>query len=150
MRKANWSIRVVTLAAFAAASIACGGFVGQIKQGVEDTQNLQFVGALYQTYVTTKNRAPTGPDDLLNIATSQPEKDAVKAIKDGKLTVNWNINLDDNSIFPLGKSQYLIAYAASPVGDSRIVVTADTLVVTLKEADFQTKSKNTPGPGGKK
>jgi hypothetical protein len=145
MKKAKALTSAVLVAAFALATVACGGWMSQVQQSAKDTQHLQFISQMYQTYLTTKKKPPSGPDDLSSLANLQQEKDAVQAVKDGNIIVNWNIDLNDNSQFPQGKSNYIIAYAKTPLSDQRFVMTADGMVVNIPETDFQTKSKNKPG-----
>src|SRR5690348_1025776 len=98
MTKAKWS-SCAALAAFAVLAVACGGFTQAVKEGI----SLKFAGDLYTRYQSQKNKPPASADDLATVATSQEEKDAVQAIKDGKIKLIWGVDLNDQSCYPQGK-----------------------------------------------
>lgn|SRR5579862_2758340 len=137
MKNMRWLACAVGLTAFVMFAVACGGFT----QGVKDGMNLTLVGQLYQKYCTDKKKAPTGTADLLSVATTQEEKDAVQAITDGKLTIIWNVDLNDDKQFPDGKSKTVLGYANATVSDSRMVLMADGKMEGIPEADFKKRPK---------
>ena len=103
MKQTKLLICGVTLSAFALLAIACGGFT----QGVQDGIHLNLDRpVLYQRYLNKTKKPPMGPDDLLTVATSQQEKDAVQAIKDGKVTIIWNVNLNDLNQLSRGRQEH--------------------------------------------
>lgn len=134
MTKVKWSI-CAALAAFAALAVACSGFT----QGVKDGMNLTIIGQLYQKYCDTKKKAPANSDDLLSVATTKEEKDAVQAIKDGKLTLLWNVDLNDPKQFPDGKGSTVLGYSNATVSDARMVLYADGKMEGIPDADFKKK-----------
>jgi hypothetical protein len=131
------------LAVFAVLSTSCGGFT----QGVQDGMSLQFIGKMYQKYCDDKKKAPSGPDDLASIAVSKEEKDAVQSIKDNKVTVIWNVYLNDASAFPDGKSNTVIGYGNTVFSGARMVLMADGQVPGIPEDDFKKKTQAKPGTG---
>src|SRR5262249_28729744 len=98
MTKAKWLICAAVLAAFAVLAVACGGFTQAVKEGI----SLKFAGQLYQRYQSQKNKPPANADDLLSVATTQEEKDAVQAIKDKKIEIIWGVDLNDPTCYPSG------------------------------------------------
>jgi hypothetical protein len=125
----------VCLAAFLAMTMACGGFT----QGVKDGMSLTQIGQLYRKFLTDKKKAPASAADLLSVATTQEEKDAVQAINDGKLTIIWNIDLNDNKQFPDGAQNTVLGYANATFSDARMVLFANLEMKGIPDAEFKTK-----------
>jgi len=137
-----WPAPVGLLVVFTLLAVACGG----LTQGIQDGVHLNFIGQLYQRCLTANKKPPSGPDDLLPLAKAQEEKDAVQAIKDGKLTIIWDVNLNDDKQFPDGKSNTVLGYANATLGGARQVLMADGKFTTLDDADFQKKTQAKPAP----
>lgn len=128
-------ICAVCLTAFLVVTVACSGFT----QGVKDGMNLTLIGQLYQKYCNDKKKAPGGPDDLLSVANSQEEKDAVQAIKDGKLTVIWNMDLNDSKAFPDGTNNTVLGYSNATFSDARMVLYASGKMEGIPDVEFKKK-----------
>lgn len=140
MRKRKLLRCGAALSAFALLAVACAG----IREATMDGAYLHLIGQLYQRYLTKSKKAPSGPDDLLTVALTKEEKDAVQAIKDDKLTIIWNVNLNDAKRFPDGKSDTVLGYANATLGGARQVLMADGKYTSLDDDDFQKKTKAVP------
>jgi hypothetical protein len=152
MKNAKGWMNGGALTAFALLALACGG----IGEATMDGAYLHLNGQLYQRYLAKNKKPPSGPNDLLTVAFTKEEKDAVQAIEDDKLTIIWNVNLNDEKAFPDGKSNTVLGYAnatfggGSQIGVARQVLMADGKYTSLDDDDFQKRTKAVPADKGDK
>ncbi|HEY7428751.1 MAG TPA: hypothetical protein VH682_31260 [Gemmataceae bacterium] len=120
---------------------------GRVKQAAEKTRNtneLKHIALLYQNYLDINHAAPANADDLLKIASSDPQAvQAVQQAKSGKYVILWGATTSEMQKNPQGSSGTILGYEKDVPTAGGLVLMGDGGVKNMTAAEFQSAPKAT-------
>jgi hypothetical protein len=133
-------------------TVACAGFQQKVQQQVNESNDLQQIGAAWQRYLSSHSgTAPSRPEDVFPDL-GGPTSAASQGLTSGKYVFFWDVGIGDMTTGQAGTptSRVILGYVANAPTNGGMVLMGDGTVkhmssheisTTKKASDFQKKKK---------